>query len=125
MKCFGNDFQIVPIMVGKVSTKQKKAYAKYLTSFHFLNRVLKNYLEDDETVFVISSDFCHWGSAFHFQYYDPSDGEIWESIEKLDKKGASLICNEDADGFAKYIDSYHNTICGRNCIEVVLFSFFY
>lgn len=89
-----------------------------ITSFPMISRVLKKYMEDDETVFVVSSDFCHWGSAFHFQYYDSNDGDIWESIEKLDMKGAALICNEDADGFAEYIDTYHNTICGRNCIEV-------
>lgn len=81
-------------------------------------RLFKRYMEDDDTVFVISSDFCHWGRAFRFQYYHPEDGAIWESIEKLDKMGANYICNHDLDGFSKYIDTYHNTICGRNCIEV-------
>lgn len=53
-------------------------------------------------------------------YYDPKDGEIWQSIEKLDRLGAKYICDHDAEGFAEYIDTYHNTICGRNCIEVCL-----
>lgn len=83
-----------------------------------MNRVLKKYIEDDESVFVISSDFCHWGSSFRFQYYNPDDGEIWRSIEKLDRLGARYFCDGDADGFAEYIERYHNTICGRNCIEV-------
>ena len=80
--------------------------------------VLLPYFEDKETAFVISSDFCHWGSAFRYQYYDENAGEIWQSIEKLDRLGASYICEHDAEGFAKYIEVYKNTICGRNCIEV-------
>ena len=119
VKCFGLSAKLVPIMVGRISFQQKKQYAKYLYVCP-ISRLLKPYFDDEETVFVISSDFCHWGSSFHFQYYNPSDGAIWESIEKLDRLGASAICNQDADEFAKYIDEFHNTICGRNCIEVVI-----
>jgi predicted class III extradiol MEMO1 family dioxygenase len=40
---------------------------------------------DPQNLFVISSDFCHWGSRFRYNYYDKSAGPIWKSIENLDK----------------------------------------
>ena len=65
--------------------------------FLIINRVLAPYIKDPKTVFVISSDFCHWGSNFEYTPYDPSKGEIWESISAMDHEGAELIESQDAD----------------------------
>ena len=54
-------------------------------------------MKDPKTVFVISSDFCHWGPNFDFQYYDKSKGAIWQSIEALDKEGVQFIESQDAN----------------------------
>lgn len=40
---------------------------------------------DPQNLFVISSDFCHWGQRFRYTYFDESCGSIHKSIEKLDK----------------------------------------
>ena len=32
--------------------------------------LLARYLDDPGNLFVISSDFCHWGSRFTYQFYD-------------------------------------------------------
>ena len=37
-------------MVGAIDVKQEKSYGKLLAP----------YLADPETLFVVSSDFCHW-----------------------------------------------------------------
>ena len=34
-------------------------------------RLLAPYFDDPSSLFVISSDFCHWGSRFSYNYYDP------------------------------------------------------
>lgn len=47
--------------------------------------ILAPYLNDPQNLFVISSDFCHWGSRFRYTYYDESAGPIHKCIEKLDK----------------------------------------
>ena len=47
--------------------------------------IFSQYLRDPENLFVVSSDFCHWGQRFRFTYYDRSCGDIWKSIEKLDR----------------------------------------
>ena len=44
-------------------------------------RIFARYLSDPSNVFVISSDFCHWGQRFRYQHYDEKCGEIWESIK--------------------------------------------
>ena len=46
---------------------------------------------------MISSDFCHWGANFDFTPYDESKGEIYESIEAMDREGVSFIEKQDAD----------------------------
>lgn len=35
-------------------------------------RLLSRYLSDPGNVFIISSDFCHWGSRFSYVLYDQS-----------------------------------------------------
>ncbi len=86
---------MVPIMVGAVDNDQEKYYGK----------LLAKYFDDDKTVFCISSDFCHWGkryvnyernvfkkwNRFRFTYHKEEDGEIYQSIEALDKRGMKLI----------------------------------
>ena len=54
-------------------------------------------MKDPRTVFVISTDVCHWGPNFDFQYYDKSKGAIWQSIEALDKEGVQFIESQDAN----------------------------
>ena len=47
-------YTIVPILVGALSEEKEILYGK----------VLSKYLADPENLFVISSDFCHWGEGF-------------------------------------------------------------
>ena len=82
MEGYKDNFKIVSIIVGDVSSDHAKQYAK----------VLEPLLADPHTVFVISSDFCHWGSRFRldpclavccillYVYYDTvklSDYIVW------------------------------------------------
>lgn len=53
-----NDFTIVPILVGSLSFADEKAYGELLAP----------YLADPSNLFVISSDFCHWGKFKTIQW---------------------------------------------------------
>lgn len=106
----GQDFTIVPILVGSISPRQEAEYGQFLST----------YLADPHTVFVISSDFCHWGSRFHYQHYDPKCGQIYESITALDRQGMDIIEKINPKEFSSYIDEYSNTICGRHPIGILL-----
>jgi AmmeMemoRadiSam system protein B len=44
-------FTIVPILVGALKPEDEERYGK----------LLSKYLLDPSNLFVISSDFCHWG----------------------------------------------------------------
>ncbi|GLE09800.1 hypothetical protein PINS_up021656 [Pythium insidiosum] len=72
-------FTAVPILVGDT---KRAADAEY-------GRILAPYLEDDANLFVISSDFCHWGARFRYQPHDATFGEIHEYIKHLDTKAWS------------------------------------
>jgi hypothetical protein len=103
-------FTIVPILVGSLSLDKEQTYG----------RILARYLADPDNLFVISSDFCHWGQRFRYTYYDKSHGEIWQSIEQLDKMGMSIIESLNHAKFNEYLKQYHNTICGRHPIGILL-----
>ncbi|ETI28980.1 hypothetical protein G647_01432 [Cladophialophora carrionii CBS 160.54] len=52
---------LVPIMVGGTNPATEAA----------LGKMLAPYIADETNAFVISSDFCHWGSRFGYTYYLP------------------------------------------------------
>uniref|UniRef100_A0A1B0CMT0 Putative dioxygenase n=1 Tax=Lutzomyia longipalpis TaxID=7200 RepID=A0A1B0CMT0_LUTLO len=110
MEDFKNQFTIVPILVGSLTPACEATYGE----------ILAPYLADPQNLFVISSDFCHWGQRFRYTYYERSCGQIYKSIEKLDKNSMELIENLNPPAFTEYLKKYNNTICGRHPIGVLL-----
>lgn len=133
----GKDIKIVPVLVGAISTAKESTYGKALAP----------YLADPETIFVVSSDFCHWGTRFSYTYYKyPNDGSstmlsrsnqpaslakhpIHKSITEVDFEGMAQISLKPGSGktaskahssFATYLKATRNTICGRHPIGVLL-----
>lgn len=133
---FSQAIRIVPILVGSISTSSEARFGSLLAP----------YLQDPETIFVVSSDFCHWGTRFRYTYYQPPDGSeafnlsrstppateypIYKSITAVDKEGMSHIALDPSNtskdaanahaNFASYLKSTKNTICGRHPIGVLL-----
>ncbi|KAJ1018330.1 hypothetical protein NDA18_006485 [Ustilago nuda] len=95
----GKSIQIVPILVGAINTSKEDGYGKLLAP----------YLKDPRNFFVVSSDFCHWGSRFSYTYYRPAGSSlattlsnrsprsayeqppIHQSIRELDESGIEAI----------------------------------
>jgi len=107
-----HDFTIIPIMVGSIKQDAEEQYGKLLAP----------YLKDEETLFVVSSDFCHWGKRFDYTPYDESQGAIHQSIEALDRRGMQIIQGGDPIAFSNYLKETKNTICGRHPISVMLWA---
>jgi len=105
-----DSIQILPIMVGEIDNTLQESIAETLLDLY----------KDKNTLFVISSDFCHWGKRFRYTLYDKSCGKIFESIEKLDKMGMESIETMDPNNFGNYMSQYKNTICGRKPISILL-----
>uniref|UniRef100_A0A7S3KTA3 Protein MEMO1 n=1 Tax=Euplotes crassus TaxID=5936 RepID=A0A7S3KTA3_EUPCR len=111
-KIFGDHpFSLVPIVVGSINYKSEQKYGK----------LLSEYVEDDETLFVISSDFCHWGRNFDYMPYEKDvDKSISGYIKHLDTQGMDIIEEQDGKKFVNYLKETENTICGRHPITVFL-----
>ncbi|CAJ0639883.1 12248_t:CDS:2 [Entrophospora sp. SA101] len=123
-----NSIKIVPIMVGSLSSSKEEFYGKLLAP----------YLADPSNLFIISSDFCHWGQRFSYTYYSGADYPfssnnnneihqpssisipIYKSIENLDREGMSIIETINHKNFVNYLQRTKNTICGRHPIGVLL-----
>ncbi|ORY34949.1 MEMO1 family [Naematelia encephala] len=55
-----DDLQLVPLLVGHVDSKSASK----------IHQVLAEFWADEETFFIVSTDFCHWGTRFsHTPYY--------------------------------------------------------
>ncbi|KAF9531964.1 MEMO1 family [Crepidotus variabilis] len=134
----GRDIKIVPVLVGSIK-KEREA---------FFGDVLAPYLAAEDTFFVTSSDFCHWGTRFDYTFYYPSSTsdasepkaggynltrsqgpspsyEIHESISRLDHEAMDILTvppstfGEAHNKFAEYLNRTRNTICGRHPIGVL------
>lgn len=117
--------RLVPILVGNLRFSKEQKYG----------RLLAKYLQDEENLFVVSSDFCHWGRRFQYTHYQASQDTsavqlrstkasqstpIWRSIEALDFRGMQAIAELDHPAFNEYLQDTRNTICGRHPIGVLL-----
>ncbi|KAK7205016.1 MEMO1 family [Myxozyma melibiosi] len=118
---------LVPIMVGSLSAKMEREFGE----------ILGPYLADPANGFVVSSDFCHWGSRFGFTNYVEdadcsrvrslsgsnqisSDMPIYKSIEIMDYKGMEVASRGSHAEWTTYLSRTKNTICGRHPIGVVI-----
>ena len=119
---------LVPILVGSTNSTTEKEFGALLAP----------YVADPANVFIISSDFCHWGSRFSYTYYlptstvDPSDGvsleskdrprdpPIHESIARLDTLAMTAIEHGQHAGFLANLRDTGNTVCGRHPIGVIM-----
>ncbi|CAB3397118.1 unnamed protein product [Caenorhabditis bovis] len=112
VKIMGNrKFTIVPILVGSVTGSRQLTYGNIFAS----------YLESPRNLFVISSDFCHWGDRFSFAPYDRNSNiPIYQQITNMDRAGMDAIETLNPTMFSDYLKRTGNTICGRNPIMVML-----
>ena len=79
----GKAVKLLPLMVGQIKANDLPTYAQALMPLFM----------DPKTLFIISTDFCHWGR--NFDYMPVLEGytskPIYQSIEALDKQGMALI----------------------------------
>ncbi|KAB5594212.1 hypothetical protein CTheo_2293 [Ceratobasidium theobromae] len=136
----GLDIKIVPILVGAINQGSEAKYGAALAP----------YLAEPDTICVVSSDFCHWGTRFSYTFYYPSpppsstppiklsrgikpnaDHPIHKSITALDKQAMDILtlpsttsdiktAAQTHEAFATYLHETRNTICGRHPIGVLL-----
>lgn len=122
--------QIVPIMISSLDERLKKD----------LTTALLPYFHNKENHFIVSSDFCHWGSRFGYTKYLPditkpfaesdlvslsshklaTTTPIYKSIEALDKTAMEIASKGSVGDWESYISATGNTICGQKPIAIIL-----
>ena len=120
---------LIPILVGNTTPSKEREYGS----------ILAPYLQDPTSIFIVSSDFCHWGLRFGYTYYLPQattrliEGiklsatsklgqgcQISESIDRLDHITMEAIESGDHSAFTQILQSTGNTVCGRHPIGIAM-----
>ena len=98
---------IIPLVCGNLTPDEiRKAAAA-------LDAVLPS-----ETLFVVSSDFTHYGERF--DYVPFAETEAPEALPKLDHGAIDEIIRQDTNGFMRYCERTGTTICGQRPIAIML-----
>jgi AmmeMemoRadiSam system protein B len=112
-------------MIGNTSPSKERELGAHLAP----------YLTDPSNLFILSSDFCHWGSRFQYTYYIPPTGSprhlksssqvsadrpIHESIAAVDKQSMDAVETGRYEAFLEQIEETGNTVCGRHPIGVFM-----
>lgn len=98
--------------------------------------LLAPYLADPSNIFVISSDFCHWGARFRYTYYQSPDGAegimlrtnskvlrdypIHKSIAEVDLESMDAVESGSHRKFLDQLKDTGNTVCGRHPIGLFM-----
>jgi MEMO1 family protein len=94
-------FCIVPILVGSTSAVSERALAQKLARF-----------KNERTLFVVSSDFVHYGPRFDYMPFGSSVTAAHDRIFDLERKAIALLDQQDPAGFRGLMSSTQATICG-------------
>jgi len=102
--------RLVPILVGDMTDADYEAIGTVLRA-----------LVDEHTLFVVSSDFVHYGQRFRYLPF-PSDTveSVRVGLRELDMGAISRVCDGDTAAFRHYVSTTGATICGRNPIALFL-----
>jgi hypothetical protein len=101
-----HELKMVPIILGDID------YKKLATD---IKEVIVE--QNKKVVFIISSDFTHYGRLYH---HVPFSDNPKEKIYTSDRDAIDLIEKLDPEGFMKYFEEHMMTICGYMGIAVLL-----
>ena len=108
---FGDrDIKIVPMLVGSLNEAREEYAANLLSPI----------IKDEKTLFIISSDFTHWGEIFHFtQLASAKKKQLSLQLELFDERATNIISGFNYEHFRFHIvDEINGSICG--CFAICL-----
>jgi AmmeMemoRadiSam system protein B len=101
---------VVPVLLGGLAEDDYDPFAAALRG-----------LADPGTLWVISSDFVHYGWRFDYLPFPAAGPEpVRTGLRALDMGAIQYVCAGDALGFRRYVAETGATICGRLPIAVFL-----
>lgn len=106
IKYFFPDIKLIPLVCGQLDQSMLKPLSESLSK-----------LWDDNTLWVVSSDFTHYGRSFG---YMPFTSNVKDNLKQLDGSAIEKILAFDEKGFTSYLEKTGATICGANPIRLML-----
>ena len=104
------EVSVLPMLVGQLAGDDYRQLADALRA-----------LADPGTVFIVSSDFVHYGWRFDYLPFPSSAPEpVRAGLRDLDRGAIERVCAGDAEGFERYVAATGATICGRAPIRLFL-----
>lgn len=102
--------RVVPVLIGRLARAELNLLAALLRQ-----------LDGPQTLFVISSDFTHYGHRFDYLPFPASDAAtVRAALRQLDLGAVAAICSGDVARFETYVATTQATICGRMPISLFL-----
>lgn len=102
---------LLPILAGDFTEEEATLIA---------DSIAKTVAAKKNPLFIISSDFTHYGPNFDYTPFTGSGKVLNKKINELDSGAINLILRKDVKGFYDYIRRTGATICGRNSIAIAL-----
>jgi AmmeMemoRadiSam system protein B/AmmeMemoRadiSam system protein A len=100
------DFQLIPLIVGKLSGDAALIAADMLAS-----------IIDETTLVVVSSDLTHHGKQYDYQ---PFAQDFARNSTRLDSLAVQALCVPSGYAFQTFLDETHATICGQDALKILL-----
>ncbi|HPQ54222.1 MAG TPA: AmmeMemoRadiSam system protein B [Spirochaetota bacterium] len=106
------DIPILPVLVGDISDRDAENTASHIAAAVSGFR---------EPLFIVSSDFTHYGGRFGYMPFRASNPEaVKKKLKALDGGAIENILQGNGKGFSSYVEKTGITICGRNAIKIAL-----
>ncbi|KAL0233244.1 hypothetical protein GEMRC1_011989 [Eukaryota sp. GEM-RC1] len=105
-----DNIKVLPLIVGDMSCSDCLQ----------IGDILADLAHGPKTAFVISSDFCHFGSRFGFTSVPSKGKALHERIKDLDMEAVKAIQTMDTAAWQEYLQRTGNTVCGREPIRVMI-----
>jgi AmmeMemoRadiSam system protein B len=102
--------KVLPMMVGSLNEDRETRIAA----------ILKPILLAERTLFVISSDFTHWGEMFRFISLQNMRKPLSAQLRLWDEKAMNIITAFNYDHFRFHIEDVKGSICGCYAICLIL-----
>jgi AmmeMemoRadiSam system protein B/AmmeMemoRadiSam system protein A len=101
------DVQLIPLVTGQLRANDLERAAD----------VLGRLAWQDDTLWIASSDFTHYGQMFD---YLPFTDNVQERLKELDMGAVRRIEEINAEAFQSYLDETGATICGATPIIILM-----
>ncbi|MGB2937004.1 MAG: AmmeMemoRadiSam system protein B [Phycisphaerae bacterium] len=100
------DFKMVEVLVGNLKPEERATLAAAVRD-----------LVNEETLLVVSTDFCHFGPRFG---HVPFREHVRDSLKALNDRAVEKIVQVDVAGWDTFLRETGDTICGRDAVGLLL-----